>query len=261
MMKRTVYISLMLFLLNTAQATAVELITIATGEQPPHSSRHSSSNGFINHIVQAAFNTQDIEVKFVFMPWPRTYKETAEGDFVATSFWYRDAKHQDKFYGSVTILHDRVVFFRKKSALPFIGLDDAKRHKLRLGLTRGYTYNQEIWAWQRQFPSLVSVVNSDLQNFKMLFLGRIDIFPSDEISGWYTLNKHFGSEQVQTIETVGQDLLEQQATILFSKAHPDAQRLLQVFNEGIQQLKQNGTFEQLQLDFITGKYAENRLTP
>ncbi|BDX07007.1 substrate-binding periplasmic protein [Planctobacterium marinum] len=242
---------------DTARPDNFEIITIASGEQPPHTSKFAPHFGYLNHVIKVAFAQQGKQVNFVFFPWSRAYKNTVEGEYVASSYWYNDPRHLEFFLASEPLRGERVVFFRKKSSLDINSFNDVKRLRLRVGLTRGYTYMEDLWRYARENAGLVSVVNTELQNFKMLLLGRIDVFPAEEISGWYTLNKHFGAEQVRTLETLDNELFSRNAHLMFSKAHPDAERLLAVFNQGMASAKDAGLLEQLEEDFITGKYTSS----
>lgn len=248
-----VSILLMPFPIVTAQS---QTITIATGELPPYTAAESPHGGYINHIISTAFAEVGIETQFHYLPWARAYKDAGDGVYVASAYWYKDVKHNSEFYHSDTMIRDRVVFFRKKSSVQVSNFEDIKRLRLRLGLTRGYTYNDDIWQWANENKRLVSVVNSDIQNLQMLVLGRIDIVPVDEISGWYALQKHFSTEQVKTIETVAQDLLNREATLLFSKAHPQASAFLEPFNQGLKLIQQKGLLEDMKLKFVSGFYSE-----
>ncbi len=254
-MIRKILLSILLFLYATIGVRA-ETVQISTGHTPPMASSAAPYQGYLSHVISVAFEQVDIYTEFVFLPWSRAYKEAKEGAFVATSYWYQDQKHLPYFYPSNAITYDRVVFFKRKSHFDVQGLADIKRKRLRLGLTRGYTYTEELWRYAGQNPAVVSVVNTDMQNFKMLLMGRIDVFVADEISGWYALNHNFSPELVQTITTVDKELFSQKGHLMFSKAHPDAQRLLQLFNRGLELAEERGLLEKLQEDFITGKYRE-----
>lgn len=242
---------------TAAKSEGMEVVRIATGEQPPLTSKTSKHLGYLNHIIEVAFKQQNKHVEFVFFPWSRAYLEAADGDIVATSYWFSDAKHQQHFYASSPLIRERVVFFRKKSAQKLETLADIKQLKLRIGLTRGYTYTKELWQYARKRPRLVSVVNTELQNFRMLLLGRIDVFPAEEVSGWYALNQHFSAEQVKRVETLDKELLEREAHLMFSKVHPDGLRLLKAFNKGLNAAKSAGLLDRLEEDFITGKYSRS----
>ena len=238
-----------------SQAQDSEVITISTGEQPPHTSKLAPHFGYLNHVVKVAFAEQGKQVKFVFFPWSRAYKNTMEGEYVASSYWFNDPRHWEFFIPSEPLKHERVVLFRKKSSVAISDFNDVKRLRLRVGLTRGYTYMEDLWRYARENAGLVSVVNTELQNFKMLLLGRIDIFPAEEISGWYALNKNFSAEQVKTVETLDNELFTREANLMFSKAHPEAERLLKVFNRGLQMAREKGVLDKLEEEFILGKYT------
>lgn len=186
-------IGFMVLILTLSAATGVsanetptqntEIITIASGEQPPHTSKNAPHLGYLNHVIEVVFAQEGKQVEFVFFPWSRAYKNTKEGEYVASSYWYNDPRHSEYFAASEPLNRERVVFFRKKSSLDINSLSDVKRLRLRVGLTRGYTYMEDLWRYARENAGLVSVVNTELQNFKMLLMGRIDVFPAEEISG------------------------------------------------------------------------------
>lgn len=250
-----IYFALLLLLL-WKQPVSAETVVITTGETPPHTSQSNKNFGYINHIISTAFGKQGIEVEFLFMPWSRSYQQTAQGNFVATSYWYKDEKHQDKFMFSDVLSLDRLLLFRRKaeSTPQWRTFSDAKRLKLKFGLTRGYTYTQEIWDYQKQRPELFSIVNTDKQNLRMLLLSRIDVFPAEEITGWYALHQHFSREQLRVIDTSPTPLKTNQSHLLFSRAHPEAERLLQEFNKGLEKLKREGTLNKYKDDFLKGVY-------
>ena len=248
------------FYITTSFAETSEVrVKVATGQLPPLSSQNSHHYGYANHIITMAFANVGVDVEFHFLPWARAYKEAQNGNYAATSYWYRDEKHTGHFYQGDTLLVERVVFFRRKSSLFISDFQDIKSNRLMLGLTRGYTYNEEIWQWARDNPNLVSVVTTDVQNMQMLMLGRIDVFPAEEISGWYSLNKNFGAEQVQTLETIAQVLLKREALLMFSKKHPDGERLSQQFNDGLKILKSSGMLDEIELNFVSGFYSEKEV--
>ena len=238
-----------------ASESVDETVVIASGEQPPQTSAHLPHYGYLNHLVYSAFDAVGIKADFVFLPWARAYKETIDGDFVASSYWYNDPAHQNELIASDTLVLEQTVLFRTKSPVEMNNFTDVKRARLRLGLTRGYTYNQDIWQYARDNPALATIVGTEVQNFKMLLLGRIDVFPAEEVSGWYILKNNFSQAQVETLETLKTSLSKQQVTLMFSKRHKAAKRLLQQFNKGVTIIKQNGRWAKLKQDYLLGEYA------
>lgn len=233
-----------------------EPLQIATGESKPYASATSKDEGYLNNIIREAFAQESIEVEFVYMPWSRSYKEAQMGKYIATSFWFDSPKHQQDFIASAPLNNDRIVFFRKRSDLPvdWSGFSFFSDNKLKMGLNRGYTYSPELWAYADENPKLISIVNSGEQNLRMLLLGRIDVFPEEEVTGWYLINRHFSEEQRSLIEVMRPSLKNTQSHLMFSRKHPKAKHYLSAFNHGLDKLKLNGRLETLKNRLIEGYY-------
>jgi polar amino acid transport system substrate-binding protein len=242
------FFALSMYWALAAQVSAEQTIQISASEAPPYSSESVVEYGYNNHVIQCAFKQQDISVEFVFMPWSRAYKGTMEGKFPVSSYWYFDPKHEKNFLISDPISNERIVFFRRKTQRVNQWASLADFSKLRLGLTRGYTYTTEIWDYAKANSFYFSVVNSDTQNLKMLLLDRIDVFPVEEIVGWYILNNSFAKEQVNLIETMVPPVMFKTGHLLFSKKLSNSKALLQSFNKGLEKCREQG---------ILQKYAEN----
>lgn len=236
--------------------TDITHVVIATGETPPFTSQNIKHNGYMNHIIRLAFGNVGISTEFIFLPWSRAYLEAQQGEFVATSYWFSDDRHNSHFFFSDPLNTQDVVLFKRRISAnsPWQSFDDIRRLQLKVGLTRGYTYNQSTWDYAEQRPDLVSVVNTDLQNLKMLVLKRIDAFPIEEVTGWYMLNRHFPPEQVQMLEIAPQPLTTKTSHLFFSKAHSDSESLLHSFNEGLRQLSLSGELSLLHEALILGEY-------
>ena len=238
-------------------AVANEHIQIATGEYSPYTSAKLPNNGFINHIISSAFAEVNIDVEFIYLPWPRAYQKTTEGVFSTSSYWYYSKKHEKDFYLSDPLYQEKVLFFRLKSDSEPVwnGFDDLV--KLKIGLSRGFTYTPEMWEFAESHKATVSVVNSDQQNLEMLLLKRIDLFPGEELSVWKLLRTEFAAEQQFRVESITPALLNNFSHVLFSKKHPNAKKLRDEFNRGLKRIIENGVLDELKLKLIRGYYNES----
>ncbi len=73
-------ISLLIFISFYVQALfATDVIRITNGEWAPYLSNKLPNKGFASHIVREAFAAVEIEVKYGFFPWKRSYKLAKEG--------------------------------------------------------------------------------------------------------------------------------------------------------------------------------------
>ncbi|WP_206484057.1 transporter substrate-binding domain-containing protein [Thalassotalea sp. G2M2-11] len=252
-MKRVYW--LIIFSLVIHNAIAEQTITISTSEWPPYISEKSPNYGYICQIVEEAFGKMNIKVNFVFYPWARAYEEARHGNVNATSYWYKDPKHEKDFYLSEAVSRENVVFFRLKSDKPVTwkGLSDFDG--LTIGITRSYTYTQELWRYAKQHSDSISIVNTDMQNFKMLLLERIDLTPIQETVGWHYLQSSFAKEQVNRVEVMRPPLSVRTGHLLFPKSDKNSKKLVQQFNIGLKQLIDSGRVDELKEALILGRYS------
>jgi polar amino acid transport system substrate-binding protein len=249
-------LGLTFFYVLVANAANKQVLKISSSESPPYMSDFVTDKGYANHVIQCAFSQQQLKIKFVFMPTARAYKEAMEGKFAASSYWYLDAKHEESFLISEPITREKIVFFRRKSPVKSQWTDLSDFARLRIGMTRGYTYTKALRDYAQTHESAVSFVTTDQQNMKMLLLERIDIFPIDEASGWYLLNQFFATEQIHLIETIQPPLMNTTGHLLFPKVFPNAANLLQTFNKGLAQCAEQGKLQQYKDNLVTGHYRQ-----
>ena len=177
--------------LNVYNASAEEIVSIATLEYHPWTGKNLKFNGFVNHVITEAFKRKGYSVKFAYIPWKRGVIETKSGEYAALSYVYLSKDREKEFYLSDPISEEKIVFFRLKSnpIKDWKTLDDLKNYNF--GATRGYTYTKEFWQAVESKQIKVDVTDSDKQNFKKLFVERIDIFPSGLVNGYSLLQKEF----------------------------------------------------------------------
>ena len=235
-------------------AEAKPRLLIATSDYLPFSSTSLPHNGFVNHVVSEAYRRMNIEVAYESVSWARGYKDTREGKYDATSFWYADKKHDAHFITGPAITNERLVFFKHKKTKvkAWQDYDDLKGY--RIGLTRGYTYTKGLWEYAENNEFYISIVNSDTVNLKMLLLDRIDLFPIGELTGWSILEREFPSSHHHLIDTVDKELAHMTGHILFPKSLPNSQDLANQLSEGVKRMEQDGSLDKFKELLISGYY-------
>ena len=123
-----------------------------------------------------------------------------------------------------------------------------------MGLNRDYTYSPALWQVAEDNADLISIVNTSEQNFRMLLLDRIDVFPEEEVTGWYLINNHFSQEQRNLIEVMRAPLRNTQSHLLFSRKHSMTDTYVSAFHKGLKKLKENGRLQVLKNRLIEGHY-------
>jgi polar amino acid transport system substrate-binding protein len=238
------------------RASAAEIITIATLEYAPWTGKNLKSNGFVNHVITEAFQRKGDTVKFKYLPWKRGVTETKNGQYSALSYVYWSKDREKEFYLSEPISVEKIVFFHLKSnpIKNWQTLDDLKNYKF--GATRGYTYTKEFWKAAESKRLRVDVTNSDIQNFKKLLAGRIDIFPSGLVNGNSILQKEFDASKSDLLSFHPKPLSKTTGHLAFTKSRKNSESLLRIFNQGLAELKKEGLYDKFMDHLLAGKYSQ-----
>lgn len=263
---RTLYTAVLIvlpsFLLSEgtvrAQQSTAPTLVIATTEYPPYTSEHYYEQGFMNHVIRLVMERQGYHVEFVYLPWARAMREGKVGNYDALSYGYYKAEREEAFYVSDNISNERLVFFTRKS----LGLSNWKNldelAPLKMGVTRGYSYNLKVWDYIEANSMASFVVNSDVQNLRLLVRERIDLFPIEAAVGWYLLNTHFSPEEVAQIETLPNSVMDTSTHLMFPKAAVNSKAHFEAFNRGLAELKSGNEFAKMYQDLVEGKYLTPR---
>jgi polar amino acid transport system substrate-binding protein len=251
-MKRIILIWFLIIL--SLQGVAGETIRITTGEWRPFISESLKHYGVYTHIITEAFALEGIKVEIGFFPWPRAevYAQTGEWDAMATLV--ATPEREKIYYLSSVVYSSKRVFFHLKSySFDWDTMDDLKG--LDIGATKGYKYGDMFENAEKAGSISVQLVSRDLQNFQMMLRGRIKIFPFTLEAGYFMLNDQFSSEVAGKITHHPKILQEADYHIMFPKSSNSSQRLVELFNKGLKQLKESGRYDQMLDDARNGEYV------
>lgn len=245
-----------LLTLSVCSSAKEKVIKIATGEYSPWISATSKHQGFGPHIISEVFNRAGYKCLFIFYPWARAIKEAETGKYHATASWTYSKKREKHFYHSDALWVENVVFFHLKTT-NFQGWDTLENLTgYRIGTTRGYTYSPEFWGAQKAGKLNIILNNSDKINFYMLLKGRIDLFPSSIVTGYSLLSKNFHESQIAKLTYNKKPLLSPVVHMLFPIKKEESLQLLNLFNSGLQSLREDGTYDKLYDRLLGGYYNQ-----
>lgn len=248
---------LCLFLSCLSVSVHSQTIRIATGEFPPTISSAAKHNGFVSHVITEVFSRKGYEVEFDFLPWKRAYKQAARGDYDAASWFIYNDERAQKFIYSDEVFSSGVHFFYEKSRnYDFDWKQLSDLDKYRIGVSRSYHYSDEFQAYRESNADRFEVMNTDEQNLKRLLRGRIDLFPVDLLSGLEVLRTKFGPNVIHQLAFHPKPLKYRPGFILFPKSRPDSEELNRIFNEGLQALKEDGTYDNMYDNLLSGYYSK-----
>ena len=218
-------------------------ITIATGEYPPWTGAELPNHGQVNQIIQEAFASENIAVKFVYLPWKRAFEETRQGRFDASSYWYDSTERRAYMLFSDPLVINRTVFFQRSEDAPIQWQTFADLSRYKLSATVGFTYTNEFY--QAVDSKIIDplMVPSDTQNIKLLIARRTDLFATEEMSGFYMAAQlHIDPRKLRVIEPA---LSTPKGYLLISKIHPEGEQIMASFNRGLKTIKANGTYKKI----------------
>lgn len=220
---------------------SADSLRIVSSEFIPHNGEHLPNQGYAIQMLREIFASQQQEVHFEFLPWPRALLQAKEGEAVAiVTIWYSAERAKYLNYPTPLYSNKVMLYHNKQRPVVFTQLDQLPATKLRLGMVRGYSYPEVI----EQLPFDKVEVNTDLESLKMLALGRVDLVVCEQQVAEYILKTELAS--YSTIETTGAPLEERPMYIAFSKAHPHSALLQQKYEKGLLYLKQQHRLEVLQ---------------
>ncbi len=154
-------------------------VTVVTCIEPPYQMHVGGGplTGVSVEAVQLMLREAGVDPKIQVLPWARAYRLAQRSENVMLFSILRNPQ-REKLFKWVGPLHPFQVYFYRMKDRPEIrvnALDDARKY--RIGVVRDDSRN--IYLRSRGFGEKLEEVNLDEQNVKMLFLGRIDLLPSD----------------------------------------------------------------------------------
>lgn len=101
-----------------------------------------------------------------------------------------------------------------------------------LGGGLGYSYGAVIDEMLASETITMNRVEDPSKAFQLLKYRRVELVPEEKHIGMYTLSK-LPIETQELITYNPKPFLSNDSYLMFSKAHPEAKKLLEVFNQGL----------------------------
>ena len=259
-MKFAKYVLTIFLLLSFSTITvAEETITIASnGNASPGWSEYSKHYGYILHVATEAFALAEIQVQMKWYPsWKRAFEQAKNNEDDSTCCWFFVKERTKKFYYSDPVTEETQVFFHLKSfKFDWNTVDDLKG--VQIGGNTGFHYGDDLDEAEKKGKITMDRARSYEQNLKKLLAGRIQIYPAAVITAYEHLGNNFPPETVDLITYHPKPLLQKQLHLLLPKKMEKnrAMRLLSLFNQGLQRLKETGTYDKIMKDAEMGIYKK-----
>ncbi len=226
---------------------------LTSGEWPPYYGEKLPHYGSDSHIVTQAFAIAGVKVVYKFYPWARALYMSQTGKCDGGVGWGDgDEYRKDHYVSETTSMYSLVFFHRKDYPFDWKTFNDIKN--LRVGLTIAYDYPEQLKTMETEGKIKAEWVSRDELNFRKLFAGRIDIFPNDALVGISQMKQIFTPEQTAQITYHNTALKKGTLHLILSKKKERNARLIKLFDEGLQGLKRNGTYDAILQAAQRGEY-------
>ena len=234
-MKRCLPLICLLLSLPILAADEDKIIKIAAGNWPPFIGQQLEDYGYVGKRISDIFAEQGYQVEFHFFPWKRAYKQASEGKFVATAVWMFAEERTEHFMFSDPVAQEQFVFFHRKDK-PFEWQSLADIEGKHLGGGLGYSYGSALDRMLEEDKLTINRVETPEKAFQLLKYRRVELVPEEKHIGMFALSK----QPIETQELITYNpkpFLRNDSYLMFSKAHPQASTLLEVFNQGLKKIK------------------------
>ncbi len=215
-------------------------VSMCTLNWEPFYGEELPRNGFFTDIVRTAFERAGHEATTHFMPWARAKVEVEQGDRDVLLGAYYNEERAKTYLASEAIYTAEVGLV----ALESLGVEsfDSLRalSDYTIGFGRGFTVNEEF----DNADYLDKEAAEDLAlNVNKLYAGRVDM-----IAGSFENISYIAQQQgrdVSRLVFLEPALKESTLHIMVSRAIDDGEQLLADFHEGLNAIRQDGTYDQI----------------
>lgn len=222
--------------------TASRTVVLANGEWAPYQSPQLPYDGVASRIVSAAFATQGLTVKYVFLPWKRAYYMTSKGQFDGTLVWRDSAEREKQFRVSEPLFVGETVFFHTRDK-PFSWSTLADLKGERVGETLGYLYTPLDKAGEQGLIH-TERAPTDVINLQKLVHGRIDLFPCDLMACNWLLKNRLSASEAEYVTWSPTPLEVVSYHVLLHRDSARSKFLLKSLNKGLAILRRQGLIQQ-----------------
>jgi polar amino acid transport system substrate-binding protein len=219
-------------------------IHLATGnDYLPFSDESLPGRGLATQLVEAVLSRASIPYTIDFTAWNRAEKGVESGRWIATFPYIRTPEREAKFvYSEPMFRITTQLFVRLGSTLKVEKLDDLEG--LTLCKPIGYAVEETLVPLVIAGKVKVETTPDMEACLRMLRAGRVDAIPESEYTFWPTVDKLFAGD-VGGFEVLDYVIQESTLHLIVSRKNPQADRLLEIFDATLREMRSNGELQRL----------------
>lgn len=222
-----------------AQEKTVKFVTL---EWEPYYGPSLVNEGYFTDIVQEAYERIGYNISVRYVPWKRALYEGRQlyADALL-GVYYSDERSKWLAFSEPVSEAENCFFARKGKNISWKSLEDLKPYTI--GIEQGYSYSADFDS--ADFLKKEPVRKLEL-NVKKLLEGRIDLVLASRKRFLYWLNTN-NPEARDLIEVVPHPLSSNLLYVAFPMLAAHSRVYLRDFNEGLRQIKADGTYSNILL--------------
>ncbi|WP_262694208.1 substrate-binding periplasmic protein [Kordiimonas aquimaris] len=253
---------------NTAVAQKDTLKVITYTDFPPFVTNELPGGGIINEIVKASFAAADIELEIEFIPWKRSYRAIARGEFLASFSWaYSDDRAKDfHFSDPLFVVTNRLLTtLPELSSWEMLAQEHTSDDLIILCAPIGWKIAEELEALiDKNFITLMAPSRPQ-SCIELIHAGRTDLIYMPQITATYHLNSAKKQDTAHpdrpwpTINSVdipsGNNNTQH---VIFTK-NAEGLSYKKRFDTGLRKIVADGTYAEILLRFLSNVPEAERL--
>lgn len=252
-------LSFSIYILTSFSSVAEErdVVRLTNGEWPPYLSEKLPHYGAASHIVVEAFQAVGVDVEYVFLPWSRSYRYAVEGvgegkTCHGSVVWvYTPDRAKNFNYSEIVVEETEVLFHLKSKPLVWREVEDL-RGKI-IGGTQHTAYPFFEKAEEKGLLTIQRAGNYDTL-FQRLLAERIDAVPQVRHVGKHFMENNLTEDERNRITFSETVVDNRRYHLIFSKKGDPEQKYLNLFNKGLELIRDNGAYDSILQDLGRGKY-------
>lgn len=240
-LRKTLISALLGTLLLVAMPANTEVIRLASSNYAPHYGEQLAQQGATIEIIRQAFALEGVQLEIEFLPFARALYESQQGNYSGlVAAWYSEKRATHFYYSQPLYANQIVLFKRKADTISYRNFEDLRSQHRRLGVVQGYEQPAGL------LESGMKTINvaTDEQALAMLALQRVDLVPVDLMTALHILEYKLPQHQ-QQLDWLTPALEQRPMYLILSKKDPANQQRIERFNQGLQQLRTSGQYQQI----------------
>lgn len=241
-MKRTAKLQVIAFIFYCSMPMVkANEITMVSVDWPPFYGSELKNNGVITVIVKTAFERVGHNASIKFVPWQRSMKLVEYGQYDLLMGGYYTEERSRKYLYSDPFFEIKVGLVALKSLdiKDYSTLQDLKPYTI--GISRGWANNIEFDAaeYLKKEPA-----TNQILNVRKLFKHRIDMISISFEAFRYEVAA-MAEHSIDDVTFIQPPLNISNLHLLAPLSTPSRALIISDFNQGLAEIKQDGTYEQI----------------